>query len=175
MERACIFLSRMLPLGQHTYTIYCFWILDAKVAPPPHATWYVRRVSLPPALKALTCRLGAPAHPWNERAFSYPGRFRLGEGSHFFPKFGHFFPKTSYVHIYVIRLHTTLMQAFSSHTARASYRKKNHNIIIQTHTHNIHACCIWIHTRCSHHTTSFTACIINPSCIIESMSHNDII
>ena len=65
-----------------------------------------------------------------------------GEGSHFFPKFGHFFPKTSYVHIYVIRLHTTLMQAFSSHTARASYRKKIHNIIIQTHTHNIHACCI---------------------------------
>ena len=48
------------------------------LAPPPHATWYVRRVGLPPALKALTCRLGAPAHPWNERAFSYPGRCRSG-------------------------------------------------------------------------------------------------
>ena len=54
-----------------------FWILDAKVARPPHATWYVRRVSLPPALQALTCRLGAPAHLCDERAFSYPGRFRL--------------------------------------------------------------------------------------------------
>ena len=78
MERACTFLSRTLPLGQRAYTIYCFWILDAKVAPPPHATWHVRRVGLPPALKALTCRLGAPAHPWNERAFSYPGRCRSG-------------------------------------------------------------------------------------------------
>ena len=48
------------------------------MARPPHATWYVRRVSLPPALQALTCRLGAPAHPWNERAFSYPGRCRSG-------------------------------------------------------------------------------------------------
>ena len=101
-----------------------------------------------------------------KEGISYPSAMQR-EGSHFFPKFGHFFPKTSYVHIYVIRLHTTLMQAFSSHTARASYRKKIHNIIIQTHTHNIHACCIWIHTRCSHHTTSFTACIINPSCIIR--------
>ena len=78
MERVCTFLSRLLPLGQRTYTIYCFWILDAKVALPPHATWHARRVGLPPALKALTCRLGAPAHPWNERAFSYPGRFRSG-------------------------------------------------------------------------------------------------
>ena len=52
-------------------TLYnAFWILDAKVARPPHATWYVRRVSLPPALQALTCRLGAPAHPCNKRAFS---------------------------------------------------------------------------------------------------------
>ena len=82
MERACIFLSRTLPLRQRAYTIYCFWILDAKVAPPPHATWYVRRVCLPPALKALTCRLGAPAHPWNERAFSYPGRCRSGNAIH---------------------------------------------------------------------------------------------
>ena len=48
------------------------------MARPPHATWYVRRVSLPPALQALTCRLGAPAHPWKERAFSYPGRCRSG-------------------------------------------------------------------------------------------------
>ena len=61
----------------NTPTLYiAFWILDAKVARPPHATWYVRRVSLPPALKGLTCRLGAPAHPWNERASSYPGRCR---------------------------------------------------------------------------------------------------
>ena len=44
------------------------------MARPPHATWYVRRVSLPPALQALTCRLGAPAHLCDERAFSYPGR-----------------------------------------------------------------------------------------------------
>ena len=62
----------------NTPTLYnAFWILDAKVARPPHATWYVRRVSLPPALQALTCRLGAPAHLCDERAFSYPGRFRL--------------------------------------------------------------------------------------------------
>ena len=98
-----------------------------------------------------------------------------GEGSHFFPKFGHLFPKTSYVHIYVIVRHKALIEAFSSHTARASYRQKNHNSIIRAHTHNIHACCIWIHTRWSHHTTSFTACIIHPSYIIQSMSHNDII
>ena len=39
------------------------------MARPPHATWYVRRVSLPPALQALTCRLGAPAHLCDERAF----------------------------------------------------------------------------------------------------------
>ena len=31
------------------------------MARPPHATWYVHRVSLPPALQALTCRLGVPA------------------------------------------------------------------------------------------------------------------
>ena len=48
------------------------------MARPPHATWYVRRVSLPPALQALTCRLGAPAHLCDEHAFSYPGRFRWG-------------------------------------------------------------------------------------------------
>ena len=60
-------------------TLYnAFWILDAKVARPPHATWYVRRVSLPPALQALTCRLGAPAHLCDEHAFSYPGRCRWG-------------------------------------------------------------------------------------------------
>ena len=60
-------------------TLYnAFWILDAKVARPPHATWYVRRVSLPPALQALTCRLGAPAHLCDEHAFSYPGHFRWG-------------------------------------------------------------------------------------------------
>ena len=79
------------------------------------------------------------------------------EGSHLFPKFGHLFPKTSYVHIYVIVRHKALIEAFSSHTARASYRQKNHNSIIRAHTHNIHACCIWIHTRWLHHTTSFTA------------------
>ena len=56
-------------------TLYnAFWILDAKVARPPHATWYVRRVSSLPALQALTCRLGAPAHLCDEHAFSYPGR-----------------------------------------------------------------------------------------------------
>ena len=60
-------------------TLYnAFWILDAKVARPPHATWYVRRVSSLPALQALTCRLGAAAHLCDERAFSYPGRFRSG-------------------------------------------------------------------------------------------------
>ena len=53
-------------------------MLDAKEARPPHATLYVRRVSVPPALQALTCRLGAPARPCNERAFSYPGRCRSG-------------------------------------------------------------------------------------------------
>ena len=59
-------------------TLYnAFWILDAKVARPPHATWYVRRVSLPPALQALTCRLGAPAHLCDERVFSYPGTLNL--------------------------------------------------------------------------------------------------
>ena len=64
--------------GQRTYTIYCFWILDAKVARPPHATWYVGRIRVPPTLQALTCRLNAPAHPWNERAFSYPRHFCSG-------------------------------------------------------------------------------------------------
>ena len=34
------------------------------------------------------------------------------------------------------------------------------------HTTYMHAA-YWIHTRCPHHTTSFTACIINPSCIIR--------
>ena len=59
----------------NTPTLYnAFWILDAKVARPPHATWYVHRVSSLPALQALTCRLGAPAHLCDERAFSYPGR-----------------------------------------------------------------------------------------------------
>ena len=52
------------------------------MARPSHATWYVRRVSLPPALQALTCRLGAPAHPWKECAFSsYPGRCRSGNAT----------------------------------------------------------------------------------------------
>ena len=60
------------------YTTLSFWILDAKVARPPHATWYVRRVSSLPTLQALTYRLGAPAHLCYERAFSYPGRFRSG-------------------------------------------------------------------------------------------------
>ena len=41
--------------------------------------WYVPRVSVPPALQALTCRLGAAAHPCNVRAFSYPGRCRSGD------------------------------------------------------------------------------------------------
>ena len=58
----------------HLHYILFFWILDAKVALPPHATWHVRRVGLPPALKALTCRLGAPAHTWKERAFSFLSR-----------------------------------------------------------------------------------------------------
>ena len=89
----CIFLSRTLPLGQRTYTIYCFWILDAKVAPPPHATWYVRRVGLPPALKALTCRLGAPAHTWKECAFSYPGRCRSGNAPTLYNVFGSLMPR----------------------------------------------------------------------------------
>ena len=68
-----------LPLGRRAYTILCFWILDAEVARPAHATWYVRRVSLPPALQALTCRLGAPAPSCNVCAFSYPGRYRSGD------------------------------------------------------------------------------------------------
>ena len=46
----------------HLHYIYSCWILDAKVARPPHATWYVRRVSSLPALQALTWRIGAPAH-----------------------------------------------------------------------------------------------------------------
>ena len=47
------------------------------MARPPHATWYVHRVSSLPALQALTCRLGAPSHLCDERAFSYQGCFRL--------------------------------------------------------------------------------------------------
>ena len=46
---------------------------------PAHATWYVPRVSVPPALQALTCRLGAAAHPCNVRACSHPGRCRSGD------------------------------------------------------------------------------------------------
>ena len=121
-------------------------------------------------------RIRARVETMELRTARPPRGLRLGrEGSHFFPKFGHFFPKTSYVHIYVIRLHTTLMQAFSSHTARASYRKKIHNIIIQTHTHNIHACCIldsyevfasYDVIHCLHH---------KPFMYHTSMSHNDII
>ena len=38
---------------------------------PPHATWYVRRVRVPPTFKALICRLGAPNHLCNECACSY--------------------------------------------------------------------------------------------------------
>ena len=49
-------------------------LMPRMVARPPHATWYVRRVSSLPTLQALTCRLGAPAHLCDERAFSYPGR-----------------------------------------------------------------------------------------------------
>ena len=40
------------------------------------------------------------------------------------------FPKTSFVHFNVIRLHTAIIWALSSHTARASYRQKLHNNII---------------------------------------------
>ena len=61
---------------KYIYTNVFASLMPKKVGPPPHATWYVRRVSLPPALQALTCRLGAPARPWNERAFSYAGRCR---------------------------------------------------------------------------------------------------
>ena len=48
-------------------TLYnAFWILDDKVARPPHATWYVRRVSSLPALQALTGWLGAGARLCDE-------------------------------------------------------------------------------------------------------------
>ena len=78
----------------HTYTIYIvFWILDAKVGRPPHATWYARRVSLLPTLHALTCRLGAPAHPWNVRAFSYPGRCRSGDAPTLYNVFESLMPR----------------------------------------------------------------------------------
>ena len=49
------------------YTLF-FSIRDAKMGRPAHATWYVPRVSSPPALQALTCRLGAAARPCNVRA-----------------------------------------------------------------------------------------------------------
>ena len=68
MQRACTSSSKTLVLGQRTYTIYKFFsILDANVAPPPHATWHARRVSPPHALQALTWRVGDAAHPCNER------------------------------------------------------------------------------------------------------------
>ena len=59
----------------------CFTMLKMPkyLGRPAHATWYVPRVSSPLALQALTCRLGAPAHPCNVRAFSYQGRCRSGD------------------------------------------------------------------------------------------------
>ena len=85
--------SGTLPLGRRAYTIRCFWILDAKVARPPHATWYARRVRVLPAFQALTCRLGAPARPWNERASSYPGRCRSGDTPTLYDVFGSSMPR----------------------------------------------------------------------------------
>ena len=58
--------------------IMFFLIRDAKMGRPAHATWYVPRLSLPPALQALTYRLGAPAHPCNVRACSHPRTLPLG-------------------------------------------------------------------------------------------------
>ena len=85
----------------------------------------------------------------------------------------HFFPKTSYVHIYVIRLHTTLIQAFSSHTARASYRKKTHNIygVRVILTHNMSYDIIHItFDIIRHHVVSFS--IIHISyCIMSAHSY----
>ena len=91
--RACSH-PRTLPLGRRAYTIYCFWIRDAKMGRPAHATWYVPRVSVPPALQALTWRLGAAAHPCNVRACSHPRTLPLaGDAPTLYNVFGSAMPR----------------------------------------------------------------------------------
>ena len=63
---------------EYEYEILCIRIFDAEVARPVHATWYVPRVSSPPALQALTWRLGAAARLCNVRACSLPRTLPLG-------------------------------------------------------------------------------------------------
>ena len=92
-ERAFSYPGRFRSGNAPTTYIMFFGSFDAKVARPPHATWYVRRVSLLPALQALTCRLGAPAHLCDERAFSYPGRCRWGNAPTLYNVFGSLMPR----------------------------------------------------------------------------------
>ena len=61
---------------------YGCWIRDAKMSRPAHMPLgmclELSRARVPPALQALTCRLGAAARPCNVRACSHPGRCTRG-------------------------------------------------------------------------------------------------
>ena len=94
---------------------------------------------------------------------------------HFFPKYASFLPENvirSYLRhkvSYVTHLHSYISYGACIIQTKVSYRYHSDTY------DNIHACCIWIHSSFLYHTTSFTACIIYPTYIIRSMSHNNVI